>query len=81
MTDLTSPPLSPFSLTPRARAELRIALAKAADLYRMDGKLKKAEGLYRQAAAQADGGAKAHLIRLSDHCKQIMAANKAGRKF
>jgi len=80
--DLVSPPLSPFSLTPRARIELRISLARAADLLRMEGNLCQAERLYLKATRYADTpGAVEHLNRLAAHCRQIYSARKAGRKF
>jgi hypothetical protein len=80
--DLKSKPLSPYTLTDRARGEARIHLAKSADLLRMEGRLCQAEKLYRQATRYADTpGAVEHLMRLADHCRQIYEARKAGKKF
>ena len=78
--DLTSKPLSPYDLKDRQITELRVSLAKAADLLRMDGKLLTAEKLYRRASQYADGGAAKHLIRTADHCRQIYERQKKAKQ-
>jgi hypothetical protein len=77
--DLTSLPGSPYTLKDRQVTEARIALAKAADLLRMEGRLVRAEALYRQACRYADGGAFDHLVRLADHCRTQYEAQKRAK--
>ena len=75
--DLTSRPGTKWDPTARHIQQSRIHLAASADLLRMEGRLLKAEALYRQATRYADGGAFDHLVRLADHCRTTYEKNKA----
>lgn len=77
--DLTSLPGTPWKITARHVNESRIALAKSADLLRIEGKFIPAEKLYLRAATYADGMAAQHLIRLADHCREQFEQAKAAK--
>lgn len=74
--DLTSLPFSPWTVTQRHVTETRVALAKSADLLRIEQRYLKAEKLYREAARYADGMAAKHLLKLADHCRTAYEAEK-----
>jgi len=73
---LLAEPLPQWTPTTRHVTETRIALAKSADLLRMEGKFAQAEKLFRKAAKYAEGGAVAHLLRTADQCRTQFDAQR-----
>ncbi len=79
--DLTSKPGTPWKITDRHVTESRVALAKSADLLRIEGKFFPAEKLYLRASSYADGRAATYLIQLADHCRaEFLKRKKAKAK-
>lgn len=79
--DLTSKPLTPWSMQDKERMQMRIALAKAADGFRREGKYVKAEKAFKDAARYTDTGSVAveHLLRSAAHCRELHELKKAGK--
>lgn len=80
--NLSSTPMSPWSLNDRARTKMRCDLVACADAFRMEGKLVKAEKLYREAIRYTDTGPGAveHLERMAEHCRELFETKKVSRK-